>query len=71
MIPISFDELIKIFRNGNNPLFPNSNARDGTTVLSSNTTLFNTTYGSAFKVIKPSFQVLNSQTKRLYSLEFF
>lgn len=39
------------FPNGANPLFPNSDARKGITVLSSNATLFNTTYGNAFKCI--------------------
>ena len=33
-------------------MFPNSDVRKGVTVLSSNATLFNTTYGSAFKVPK-------------------
>jgi hypothetical protein len=39
------------FPNGNNPLFPNTDARQPTTVLSSNATLFNTTYGNAFKCV--------------------
>ncbi|CBY21448.1 unnamed protein product [Oikopleura dioica] len=36
------------YPNGGNPLFPNTNVHAGVTTISSNATLFNTTYGSAF-----------------------
>jgi len=47
----SLSESAISYPNGNNPLFPNSDERKGTTVLSSNATLFNTTYGNAFKCV--------------------